>query len=160
MTKKLHVRGFFSFHKQNELIWYTNGIFWSKLSQKRAIFDIFKPFKSKHPYAYGVCICSKSFPYFLEGGHSSGFPGTGRNIWPIFDQKGAKSLVVGPFWVNLYGLFPENRLSGGSKKNSVDYYRHIIKLNPNNGVEIFENCMIFIFMDQWVVSPNILHKKF
>ena len=39
--------------------------------------------------------------------------------------------LFGPFWVNLCGLFPENGLSCGSKKNSVhfwymgNYHRHI-----------------------------------
>ena len=79
---------------------------WPKLSLKVAIF---KPFKSKQPYAFGVCSCPKSFPNCFGRGHSSGFPGISRNNWPKLGQKGAIFEIFKPFKSNqpyAFGVCP------------------------------------------------------
>ena len=63
-----------------------------QIGQKRAIFEIFKPFKSNQLYAYikyGVCPCQQSFPNFFGVGHSSGFLGISCMSCPKLDQKSA-----------------------------------------------------------------------
>ena len=75
-------------------------IFWPKLGQKCAIFEIFKPIKSNQLYAYGVCPCPKSFPNFFRVGNSSSFPRISCTFRPKLGQKRAIFGIFKPFISN------------------------------------------------------------